>query len=81
MNEMITTTEAAAIIGCRPASVKNLCLRGKLPGAEKRGRDWFIPRASAESYTPGPQGFAVTPYRGGRKPGTKVKKKGKEKEE
>jgi len=81
MNEMITTTEAAAIIGCRPASVKNLCLRGKIPGAEKRGRDWFIPRASAEEYTPGPQGFAVTPYRGGRKPGTKVKKKRKEKEE
>ena len=63
---MLTTAEAAAIIGCRPASVKNLCQRGKIPGAEKRGRDWFIPRASAEAYTPGPQGFAAHPELAGR---------------
>lgn len=75
MDDMITTKEASEIIGILPRSVKTLCQQGKLPGAEKRGRDWFIPRESAEGYKPGGQGFAVKPYRGGRKPGTKVKKK------
>ena len=48
-------------------SVRNLCAWGKLPGAEKRGRDWFIPRASVERYEKGPQGFAAHPRKGGGK--------------
>lgn len=59
--DMITTKEAAAIIGYLPRSVKTLCQRGKLPGARKVGRDWLIPRASAEGYVKGPQGFAAHP--------------------
>lgn len=59
--DLITTKEAAAIIGCLPRSVKTLCQRGKLPGARKVGRDWLIPRVSAENYTPGPKGFAARP--------------------
>ena len=64
--DMLTTREAAEIIGILPSSVKLLCRQGKLPGAEKRGRDWFIPRESAEGYTPGPQGFAAHPELAGR---------------
>lgn len=58
---LISTTEAAEIIGILPRSVKTLCQRGKLPGARKAGRDWLIPRASAEGYEKGPQGFAAHP--------------------
>ena len=67
--DMITTTEAAQILGYSRMSVRNLCAWGKLPGAEKRGRDWFIPRASVEMYEKGPQGFAAHP----RKDGDRIK--------
>lgn len=59
--DFLTTKEAAEIIGILPRSVKVLCQREKLPGARKVGRDWLIPRASAEGYEKGPQGFAAHP--------------------
>lgn len=33
--------------GISPRTVRNMCAKGKIPGAEKIGRDWIIP-ANAE---------------------------------
>lgn len=71
MDDIVTTKEAADILGYSRMSVRNLCAWGKLPGAVKMGRDWVIPRATVEGYVKGPQGFAAHPYRGGRKPAKK----------
>lgn len=48
-SDELTTTEAAAELDIQPGSVKRLCQRGTLT-AEKRGRDWFIPRQEVERY-------------------------------
>ena len=47
---LLTTIEAAEVLGYRSKSVGNLCALGKLEGAEKIGGSWVIPRASVESY-------------------------------
>jgi len=48
----ITSLEAAAILGESPttggANIRALARDGKIPSAEKVGRDWLIPRAWAE---------------------------------
>jgi hypothetical protein len=36
--------------------IARLCQTGKLPGAEKIGNTWLIPRASVESYAPSRRG-------------------------
>lgn len=40
---LIPIAEYAARIGRDPATVRQKCLRGTLPGAVKIGRDWLIP--------------------------------------
>jgi hypothetical protein len=52
----VTAAEAAAIIGKKIRMIAVLCQTGKLPGAEKLGNSWLIPRASVESYSPGKRG-------------------------
>ncbi|MDR1915477.1 MAG: helix-turn-helix domain-containing protein [Synergistaceae bacterium] len=52
----VTATEAAAIIGKKIRMIAVLCQSGRLPGAEKIGNTWLIPRASVESYSPGKRG-------------------------
>jgi hypothetical protein len=52
----ITATEASAIIGKKIRMVATLCQSGRLPGVEKIGNTWLIPRASVESHTPGKRG-------------------------
>jgi hypothetical protein len=52
----ITATEAATITGKKIRMIATLCQSGRLPGAEKIGNTWLIPRASVESYTPGRRG-------------------------
>jgi excisionase family DNA binding protein len=52
----VTTTEAARIIKKTADLIAKLCQSGRLPGAEKIGNTWLIPRASVESYTPGKRG-------------------------
>lgn len=59
IQDYISVTEAAAIMQKDPSLVQKLCRAGKLDGATKKGRDWLIPRESAENYTPGPRGFAA----------------------
>ena len=52
----VTTTEAARIIKKTADMIAKLCQSGRLPGAEKIGNTWLIPRASVESYAPGRRG-------------------------
>jgi excisionase family DNA binding protein len=52
----VTTEEAAALIGKGINMISKLCQSGRLPGAEKLGNSWLIPRASVESYSPGKRG-------------------------
>ena len=47
LKNMIPIAEYAAKIGKATITVADKCRRGKLPGAMKIGRDWFVP-ADAE---------------------------------
>lgn len=47
LENMIPIAEYAAKIGKAAITVADKCRRGKLPGAVKVGRDWFVP-ADAE---------------------------------
>ena len=57
-HELLTLREAAAIISERegreykPEHICRYINYGLLEEAEKIGRDWFVPRAWAESYRP-----------------------------
>ena len=62
----VTVTEAAEIMGKSISVVRNLCLQGRLEGAEKLGTaGWIVPRESALHYKSSPRGP---------KPGTQTKK-------
>lgn len=61
IGDYISVAEAAEIMQKDPSLVQKMCRAGKLDGATKKGRDWLIPRKSAENYTPGPRGFAARP--------------------
>lgn len=47
--EWITTKEAAALTGYNLEYIRQMIRRGVIR-AEKRGRDWWVDRASIESY-------------------------------
>lgn len=40
---MITVKQAAERLGVNVARVRALALAGRIPGAKKLGRDWFLP--------------------------------------
>jgi hypothetical protein len=40
---LITTQQAAKLLGMTPRNVQLLCAAGKIHGAIKLGRDWAIP--------------------------------------
>lgn len=42
--------QAAALLGINPSSVRHACIDGRLRGARKRGRDWYIRREEVERY-------------------------------
>ena len=67
IEEYITIAEAIAIMGLQRSQIALLCREGKLAGARKAGPNWLIPRTSAETYTPGPRGFAAHPEKNPRK--------------
>lgn len=54
----MTTTEAAALLGLKPETVRRQCKRGRLPGAVIVMRDWDIPPAAVEAYRIGNRGRA-----------------------
>ena len=55
-NNYVTTPEAAKLIGKTADMIAKLCQSGRLPGAEKIGNTWLIPRTSVKSYAPGRRG-------------------------
>ena len=55
----MTVKEAVPKMGLTEGRIRQLCINGGIPGAQKVGNTWVIPRASVESYKPGPQGFAA----------------------
>lgn len=46
---MLTTNQAAARAGCTALWIRKLAREGKIPGAQKIGRDWMIPEESVSS--------------------------------
>jgi hypothetical protein len=52
----ITVAEATKLSGKGIKMIARVCQTGKLPGAEKIGNTWLIPRVSVESYAPGKRG-------------------------
>ena len=44
----LTTTEAAEWLGLSPSRVRSACAAGRVPGAEKVGRDWQVPARYAD---------------------------------
>lgn len=44
MENYITLTEAAAIIGVSTRRLRTLCQEGRIEGAIKFGRNWAIPK-------------------------------------
>jgi excisionase family DNA binding protein len=54
MKDMLTTNEAASIMNVTPRRVRVLAADGRLKGAALFGRDWLIPRKSAEEWKPLP---------------------------
>lgn len=45
MTDLLTTNEAAALLGVTPVYVRTLIREGRLP-AERYGRDWLIARSA-----------------------------------
>jgi len=42
-SKLVTTTEAAGRVGISRRYLQRLCLDGRVPGAERIGRDWLVP--------------------------------------
>jgi len=54
--EYLTTAEAATLTGKGANMIAKLCQAGRLPGAEKMGNSWIIPRESVLNYQPAKRG-------------------------
>lgn len=50
ITDYISAQEAAAISGYHEAHIRLLCQQGKLTGAMRKGKQWFIPRISMMIY-------------------------------
>ena len=59
MDEFVTVSQAAKLKQLSTGYVRQLCIDGKLTGAQKMGNQWIIPRDTIEKYKPAPRGFAV----------------------
>ena len=46
MSLFITTKKAAQMVGLTPRHMQRLCAWGKIPGAFRCGKKWFIPSAA-----------------------------------
>jgi excisionase family DNA binding protein len=55
----ITVTDAAKQLNLTSGHVRQLCIDGKFPEAEKMGKTWIIPREAVEKYQPEEKGFAA----------------------
>ena len=59
MEEFVTVSQAAEMKQLSTGHIRQLCIKGKLAGAQKMGNQWIIPRETIEKYKPAPKGFAV----------------------
>lgn len=66
MTDLITTEEAARLLGVRPVTIRSYIARGLLT-PQKYGRDWLIRRAQLDALASNP------PQRTGRPMGSKDK--------
>lgn len=58
MKDLITTTEAAEIIGIDSSMVRRYCRLGSL-SAQQVGRDWLIERKAAQDFRPAKVGRRI----------------------
>lgn len=54
--ELLTVAQAAAIMRLSQPRVRALAAANRIPGAYRLGRDWAIPRTSAEAHVSAPAG-------------------------
>ena len=54
--QFMSVEDAAAELGRSIAWVRRLAQNGRLPGAEKVGRDWIIPKAAVAGWKPESRG-------------------------
>lgn len=59
MEGFVTVSEAAKLKNLSSGHIRQLCIDGKLEGVQKLGRNWAIPVASLDKYTPGLKGYAA----------------------
>ena len=52
----VTVDEAANLANRKTSLIRTLCREGRLPGAEKMGKSWIIPRESVLKYQPAKRG-------------------------
>ena len=50
--EYITTAEMSKIWGISPRRISLLCNQGRVPGAEKKGKTWLLPRNATKPVDP-----------------------------
>jgi excisionase family DNA binding protein len=55
MTDMLTTQQAADLLGLSRKTVQSLIKRKRLP-ADRHGRDWMIKREDVENHQPGKPG-------------------------
>ena len=55
VDQPLTTTQAAPVLGVSPHEVRRLCRLGLLP-AQRVGRDWLIATQDALAYVRAPRG-------------------------
>jgi excisionase family DNA binding protein len=46
----VSTDGASEVLGVAPRTVRKLAASGRLPGAERHGRDWSIPEAALAAH-------------------------------
>lgn len=56
VEKLYSIAETAEILGLQPARTRELCRQGRLPGAQKIGRDWIVPESGIKAYKPGAPG-------------------------
>ena len=57
--KFMTATNAAKQLKLTSGHIRQLCIDGKFPGAEKMGKTSIIQREAVDNYHPTEKGFAV----------------------
>jgi excisionase family DNA binding protein len=60
--DLLSTQEAADILGVTSSRVRQLCAEGALP-CQKLGRDWFLKRSDVKAFAKLPPGVVGRPRR------------------